>query len=149
MESDRANKVINNLFISSLRVASTSSVLQGLNITHVLTICPMRPTQFPGISYKIVCISDSPTVKISEKFEECFEFINSALQAGGVVLVHCFQGVSRSATIVLAYLMTYKKMTLDRAVAFLKSKRSIISPNFGFINQLRAYERELNAYNRN
>jgi atypical dual specificity phosphatase len=55
--------------------------------------------------------------------------------------VHCFQGVSRSATIVCAYLIATsdRKMTVDEAISFIQSKRGIACPNTGFRSQLEIY----------
>jgi len=57
------------------------------------------------------------------------------------VLVHCFAGMSRSATIVIAYLLATTPMTTEEATEFVRSKRSVIRPNYGFTNQLKEYER--------
>jgi atypical dual specificity phosphatase len=143
MESHRADIVLNRLYIGSLRVARDCDLLRSLNVTHVLTVCPTRPNHFEGICYKLVSIPDSPNHRIDLLFDECFEFINSALANGGTVLVHCFQGVSRSASVVIAYLMKYKKMKFDRAFEFLKKRRSIVNPNFGFVDQLKNFESTL------
>ena len=52
------------------------------------------------------------------------------------MLVHCFAGVSRSSTCVIAYLMQVKKMSFVDAFTFVRSKRSIAFPNIGFQRQL-------------
>jgi atypical dual specificity phosphatase len=57
------------------------------------------------------------------------------------VLVHCFAGMSRSATIVIAYLLATTPMTVGEATEFVRSKRSVIRPNYGFIEQLEQYEK--------
>ena len=103
MEADKASLVVNRLYISSLRVSQNENTVKRLHITHILTVCPVRPLHFPGIVYKLVSISDSPDQRIDLKFQECFDFIREALLSGGTVLVHCFQGVSRSASIILGY----------------------------------------------
>lgn len=60
----------------------------------------------------------------------------------GRILVHCAVGVSRSATLVLAYLMLYHRLTLVEAIKKVKDHRGII-PNRGFLRQLLALDRRL------
>ena len=65
-------------------------------------------------------------------------------QSNGKVLVHCQAGVSRSATICLAYLMYHKELGLEQAYDFLKARRSVIAPNLNFMQQLLQFEGDLN-----
>jgi len=48
-------------------------------------------------------------------------------------------GISRSTTVVLAYLIATTKMTPREALAAVRSKRTIVRPNRGFMSQLEAY----------
>lgn len=48
---------------------------------------------------------DTPAEDILCVLYDCLDYIDAALQSGGRILVHCSQGVSRSATIVIAYIM--------------------------------------------
>lgn len=73
-----------------------------------------------------------------------FEFIEEAHQCGKGLLIHCQAGVSRSATIVIAYLMKHTRMTMTDAYKFVKGKRLIISPNLNFMGQLLEFEEDLN-----
>ena len=143
MDNNKLDLVIPRLYISSLRVANNESALRKKGITHILSVCPMRPTHFGGITYKLVSISDSPDHRIDLRFQECFAFIQDALSIGGTVLVHCFQGVSRSASIILGYLITYNDLNFAQAFRFLKERRSQINPNYGFLHQLRNYATRL------
>lgn len=63
--------------------------------------------------------------------------------AHGGVLVHCYAGVSRSASCVIAYLMQERGMKFQEAFAFASKKRPVIFPNMGFQRQLREYEQLL------
>ncbi len=62
------------------------------------------------------------------------------ISAGASVLVHCAQGVSRSATLVAGYLMWAEKLSTDSAVAAVRSCRARCDPNDGFMLQLREFE---------
>lgn len=53
--------------------------------------------------------------------------------------VHCLMGISRSATVVSAYLIATKKMPGASAIAFVQKKRPIVCPNLGFRKQLDLY----------
>ena len=76
-------------------------------------------------------------------FDESYKFIDEGIKNGGNVLVHCHAGVSRSSTILIAYIMRSKKMKMDKVMELLKEKREKVSPNNGFIQQLKEYEKEL------
>lgn len=67
---------------------------------------------------------------------------------GGKVLVHCRAGISRSATVCIAYIMWYKHWTMEKAYDYLKSKRSLIAPNLNFMRQLLEFERQLHQSGR-
>ncbi|CAM9461390.1 unnamed protein product [Lampetra planeri] len=78
-------------------------------------------------------------------FRSAIQFHRSERRRGGRVLVFCQAGVSRSATICLAYLMWRSRMRLEEAFAFLKGRRSVVSPNLGFMGQLLQFEAQLLA----
>ncbi len=61
------------------------------------------------------------------------------------VLIHCHAGVSRSPTIAVAYLMKHFPMAMADAYKFVKTKRSIISPNLNFMGQLWEFEQGLQS----
>jgi dual specificity phosphatase 12 len=91
--------------------------------------------------YKSLELLDVPETNILQTFEASNQFLHTAITSGGAALVHCNAGVSRSATIVLAYLMAHHNMSLAAAHALLKQCRPAIQPNPGFMEQLRAYEK--------
>ena len=70
-------------------------------------------------------------------------FADEARRSDANVLIHCQAGVSRSATIVVAYVMNHMKMTMDDAYKLVKDKRSVISPNLNFMGQLYEFEKKL------
>ena len=80
---------------------------------------------------------DQPDFDLSQHFEASFRFIEMHLKQNHLVLVHCVSGVSRSATIVAHYLMKKNKWGYTRALDLIKEKRPQISPNRGFVLQLK------------
>ena len=93
--------------------------------------------QFEGVEYKVLpALKDSPATIIGCEFENCFQFIDAGIQNGETVLVHCWRGISRSATIVAMYLMCAYGMSTSQAIDLLKKSRPCIDPNPGFATQL-------------
>jgi protein-tyrosine phosphatase len=58
--------------------------------------------------------------------------IDDVAQKGERILVHCHQGISRSATIIIAYVMRRDRLTLQKAYELVKSRRELVFPNYGF-----------------
>lgn len=84
---------------------STRSVNEN-RITHILSVCADQiPAELPeaGISHMRIEVEDNEIANLLIHLPAACRFIDSALRSGGVVLVHCFQGLSRSAAVVAAY----------------------------------------------
>lgn len=64
------------------------------------------------------------------------------IEEGNAVLVHCQAGISRSATVCIAYLIRYHHLSLVAAHGVVKAAREIICPNAGFLNQLQQWEQK-------
>eukprot|EP00794_Sanderia_malayensis_P006176 gene6176-6890_t len=62
------------------------------------------------------------------------------------ILVHCLGGISRSSTIVIAYLMLKQDYSLNDAYDFVKEKKNNVAPNFNFMQQLLDFEQTRNNY---
>ena len=76
-----------------------------------------------GIEYCRVSVRDHEAVNINLFFDGATAFIHRHLTRGGAVVVHCQMGISRSATIVIAYLMRYHSFSRDAAYTHVKSRR--------------------------
>ena len=88
-----------------------------------------------GIEFLGVPAVDLNSFPLQDYFHKSADWIEEMLKQGKVVLVHCVKGISRSATLILAFLIIKKKMTLQKAIETVKKKRSI-APNEGFMQQL-------------
>ena len=71
--------------------------------------------------------------------------LDTVRRENGRVLIHCQAGVSRSATITIAYLMYHTTLSMHEAFRFVKSRRAIVSPNFNFMGQLYALEQAMES----
>ena len=69
-----------------------------------------------------------PDFKLQPYFDECVDWIHKQRQHTNVY-VHCFAGVSRSATVVIAYMIKMEDMKYSKALKYVKSKRSVVCPN--------------------
>ena len=99
------------------------------------------------IEHLFLKTDDTIAFNISVHFDRACQFIESARQANGRVLVHCALGVSRSSTICCAYLIKYQRMSIEQALTHLRSRRSIIQPNSGFLRQLLRFSQQIDNEN--
>ncbi|KAG7243121.1 hypothetical protein INR49_016496 [Caranx melampygus] len=133
-----------NLFLSRGNVASNRSLLLSKGITCVVNATIELPNfNWPHMEYVKVPLADMPHSPISLYFDSVADKIHSVGRKRGAVLVHCAAGVSRSASLCLAYLMKYHRVSLAEAHAWVKARRPVIRPNGGFWRQLIEYERKL------
>ncbi|GFR61672.1 dual specificity phosphatase DUPD1 [Elysia marginata] len=148
--------VYEGILLGDNRCVKKLDALSDMGVTHLVNVS-MGPKynqtdtdtnfyQQPPYSIKFhgIPAMDVITFKLLPHLRPAAEFINSALAENGKVYVHCQQGVSRSATVVLAFLMLHRDMNLLDAVKLVRSKREIF-PNDGFLKQLCILQKELNA----
>jgi len=133
------------LFLGSFNQSEKYELVQNLKITHILNItfeCD-NCHEDKGVKYLKISILDEPDKNIHEFFREAYEFINDALteDSNNKVLIHCAMGKSRSATITIMFLMKKFSWSYEKAFAFVKRKREIISPNEGFVERLMDFEK--------
>ncbi|KAF8408478.1 hypothetical protein HHK36_007633 [Tetracentron sinense] len=148
--TERPSSITVSLFIGGALAARSVYTLQHLGITHILCLCSneigQSDSQYPELfEYKNFSICDNEDTNISSIFEEASDFIDHVEQSGGRVLVHCFEGRSRSATVVTAYLMLRKNSTLLEAWNALKRVHRRAQPNDGFAKTLLDLDRKLHG----
>lgn len=131
------------LFLGSVGAAWNEQELARRAITHVLTLSADDGGRVAALTHKLglahlaVNVADQAAADLAACFGPCFAFVDAALAAEGRVLVHCFQGKSRSTAIVAGYLMTRQGVTLNQALDLIRQVRPHACPNLGFVAQLR------------
>ena len=139
------SQILKFLYLGNYKHSSDNKELKKLKINYILN-CAIECHNYnlpKNIKELHLKVKDSETFDILNYFDTANEFINKCKLMGGICLVHCKLGVSRSTTFVIAYLIKYANLTTDEAFAFVKSKRSSIKPNNGFMRQLYMYEKIL------
>lgn len=131
------NYIIDNIFLGNAEDSLNYQALKANNITHILTAGIDLPRPYKdSFEYLYFPIYDSPYTDINPYFCKAIEFIIDSQRRGGNILIHCAAGISRSASMVISYLILIKKMSYTEAYLFVKSRRNIINPNEGFQKQL-------------
>jgi len=125
----------------TLRKNKISQVLK-VNDGHTLSKAALSRHGITGLH---VAMEDHPDyeIDVEEELEPCMKFIQEGMDKNTGTLVICTAGMSRSATVCIAYLMKYKKMEYRAAYALVKKARPYIIPNKGFREFLKKYETTL------
>ncbi|RWS08043.1 dual specificity protein phosphatase MPK-4-like protein [Dinothrombium tinctorium] len=141
MEREDWTLVEDHLYLSGILSVNSQQTLLKLNIKKVLTV-DIKPIERkpPVDDYMFIRVNDHWDEDLISYFEPTYEFIKEGQITGRNVIVHCVGGVSRSATIVIAYLMNKYKWSYLKTFRYLEKKRSIIDPNYGFKEQLKLFE---------
>ena len=133
-------EILPNLWLGNLDTTYDLEFLQDAKITHVLSILEIdhcSPAMAAkGVIHMRIRMYDSDDEPIFNVFPTACKFIGDALKGGGAVYVHCLMGMSRSPTLVAAYLMKTHDMSAEEALTFLVERRPIVCPNDGFRDAL-------------
>ncbi|CAJ0923176.1 unnamed protein product, partial [Mesorhabditis belari] len=125
--------------------ALNAETMKSNKVTHIINATTEVPSlrSLGDIQRTKLWLEDTPQTYIYPHLELQSDQIRAILEDGGRVLVHCVAGVSRSASIVLAYLTKYYCRSLRDAYHLMKAKRPMVRPNLGFWRQLIAFEQNV------
>jgi protein-tyrosine phosphatase len=144
-KSSKLDHIIDNIYLGNWRDSINEEKLKANGIKCILTLNKeyrhnekdMDIFDKLSIQQKYIELYDSTFSVISPYLEESMKFIK---KCNGNVLVHCTAGVSRSASVVIYYLMKEKNMTYSDALYYVRNKRPIVNPNRSFVQQLKELE---------
>lgn len=136
------------LWLGTLSSANDIEYLEYIGCKHIISVIDAGvPTMPPEYGHLYIPVKDNDKYKLEPYFDLTSEFIEKNISSGKNVLVHCSSGVSRSSTIVIAYLMNKLKITLRDAYRYVYERRNIILPGIGFFRELMALDLKLYASN--
>ncbi|ERL88977.1 hypothetical protein D910_06355 [Dendroctonus ponderosae] len=128
-------KVIDCLYLGSQDCCDLA-VLRQYSIKFVLSVGVEPFAKSPNVTYKFVDILDLVETDLEKYLHECMHFVDVCVRNKTNVLVHCNAGISRSASVVIAYLIIKRNLLFDDAYALVKQARATVKPNDGFMKQL-------------
>ncbi|XP_051983880.1 dual specificity protein phosphatase 22-B isoform X2 [Xyrauchen texanus] len=134
------NKVLPDLYLGNFKDARDREQLARNNITHILSIHDTAAPILQEMTYLCIAAADAPSQNLIQHFKESIRFMHESRLKGEGCLVHCLAGVSRSVTLVVAYIMTVTGLGWQEALAAVKMARPCASPNEGFQTQLQEFE---------
>ncbi|WWD16740.1 hypothetical protein CI109_101171 [Kwoniella shandongensis] len=161
------SRILPFLYLGNLEHAGNAAMLHALRITHVVSVGEslinvppdMDPTYGPVGGNTLAAEAKAGKISVLDLTDvrddgndplrpviaRACAWIEAARREGGIVLVHCRVGVSRSASIVIAYMMQFEKMGLMDAYMICRARRLnvLIQPNLRFFHELFGWEVEL------
>jgi protein-tyrosine phosphatase len=137
---EQIQHVIDNIYIGNSK--HEEDELISLGITHIFNISKNKYREYKKIKETQIKIDDHINENILTILPNIVDNIKLLNDRGEKIYVHCFAGISRSATVVLYYIMLFHNYSFDSAFQFLRSKRVGIQPNLGFIKQLKSLEKK-------
>ena len=139
-----ANEIIPGIYLGNILSAYDKKKLHELGISHVLSVIEGFDPPYPNdFTYLVVNSLDTTNTNLSEVFHKTNAFIDSTFENNQKILIHCSYGVSRSATVLCAFLIKTFGFTVEKAIETIKQNRQIIRPNSGFVQQLELYAESL------
>lgn len=142
------HRIMPDLFLSDAS-SSRCPHLQALGIGAVVNasgVVYQSNHPFRG-DVLTVKVDDLPNIEIAQYFDEVITFIKKHHAQGIGVLIHCAAGVSRSTTLLLAYMISERGYTLRDAFLHTHSIRRCVEPNAGFVKQLIVFEHSKLGHN--
>lgn len=145
-QMDAPTEIFEYLYLGSEWNASNLEELKFNGVGHILNVTREIDNFFPGMfDYSNIRVYDDETTQMLQYWDKTYKYIAKVKNKGSKVLVHCKMGISRSASVVIAYVMKAYDWNLNKALEFVKNKRNCIKPNSGFLKQLEIYQGILDA----
>ncbi len=139
------NMIIDNIYVGSIYDAYNIEKLEEEGITNVISAVAGFDNIYDStINHLNLTLIDNNQQDILRYFEISNHFIEQILEKNEKILVHCICGVSRSVTLVCAYMIKKYNYTVKEALEIIKKNRNVANPNENFINQLEEYYQLLN-----
>ena len=138
------DEILPNIYVGNYAFALNKKLLEENKIIHILNCGNCLKNFYPKIfKYKQIPLYDSKTQNLIQYINDINNFVNEGSINNNKILIHCGEGVSRSAAVCLMYMITNKGFTYSKARETFEQKRKGCCPNNGFVSQLKQKSLEL------
>ena len=136
-EDDPMNYVVDNIYLGDRFAAGNETFLKEYNISIVINCAIQIISNYNDLKALELKLYDDPNAKLFPILEYVYKIIKQYQKTN--ILVHCVMGSSRSASVVIFYLMKEKKWDYDTCLKYVQERRPCADPSFHFVRQLKEY----------
>ncbi len=133
----RMNYIIDNIYLGGVEAAEDEEFLKSYNISTVVNCAGEMVSNYTDLKFIELNLFDHPLDQLFPRFEVAYKYIKR--HPDNNILIHCYAGVSRSASLVIFYLMKEKKWDYETCLNYTRERRPEVSPSGGFEEQLKNY----------
>jgi len=139
-------EILPGLLLGPFVASKSLGTLLSLGVTHIVCIrdakeaFSVRPRFPESFKYMTLDVEDNEEQNLIRLFPAAKNFIDQAITQGGRVLVHCNGGISLSPAFVVMFVMQHYQLSWEDALHLVQNRRYCISPNGGFLTQIKEYE---------
>ena len=137
-EEDSMHYILDNIYLGDVLAAENETYLKSFNISVVINCAYEHISEYQDLKAYELNLTDHFPQQLFPTFEMAYEVIKYYNQ-NSKIFIHCMSGMSRSASLVIFYIMKEKKWDYDKSFEYVKKIRTCIDPNSYFVSQLKEY----------
>ena len=136
-DEDSMHYILDNIYLGDVSAAENETFLKSFNISIVINCAYEWISDYQDLKFYELNLTDHYPQQLFPIFELAYKIIKYNKKRK--ILIHCMSGKSRSASLVIFYIMKEKKWDYDKCFEYVKNIRNCIEPNSLFVSQLEDY----------
>ena len=137
-EEDSMHYILDNLYLGDVLAAENETYLKTFNISVVINCAYEYISDYEDLKAYQLNLTDHYPQQLFPLFEIVYRVIKR-YNKNNKMLIHCMSGASRSASLVIFYIMKEKKWDYDKCFEYVQKIRPVVNPNSDFVRQLKEY----------
>jgi len=141
----KLTSIDDTVYLGNAYNAADYYYLKNFGITGIVNACNEISNYFEDdFEYFKIDILDINNSSIYKFFDPFISFVEGILDNNGKIMIHCYMGSSRSAILVVLYLIKYKSYSMDNSIRFITDRRKRVNINVTYIEELKKYLNNMN-----